>query len=205
MPLIESQPDALAEIYATSLFELAEAKGGREAIEDVLGELQSILELARQDGKFNEFLASRTLGVEARRRSLKAIFDGKISPLTLQFLMLLNDKDRLSHLHPIVAAYDKLVQAKFGRVEVDVYSAQPISTDDLAKVKDRFQKATGKEAIIHPYTDESMIGGVKLRIGDKLIDASLALRMRRLKDQLAESGAASIRARVGEIIEGSGD
>lgn len=205
MPLIDTPPDALAEIYARSLFELAEAKGGRSVIENTQAELEDILEIARGNPRFNEFLGSRVLPVAKRSVSLEKILKGKASDLTLRFLQVLNEKGRLSHLPPIAAAYDRLVQEKFGRVEVDVYTASPISPDELRLIRDRLQAAIGKEPIVHPYTDESMIGGIRLQIGDQLVDGSLSTRLRKLRDQLATGGAAEIRARAEKIIDDSGN
>ncbi len=205
MPLMETQPDALARVYAQSLFELAEARGGRDALEETLGELEDILEIAREDARFNEFLASRTLGVESRGRSLRRIFEGRCTDLTLRFILLLNKKERMGHLPPIVAAFDEMVQEAFGRVEVDVYMASPISTGVLTTIQERFRAALGKDAIVHPYADESMIGGMKLRIGDTLIDASIASQLRRLKDQLHDSGSERLREKVEGIIHDASD
>jgi F-type H+-transporting ATPase subunit delta len=205
MPLIDTPPDALAEIYARSLFELAEAKGGRTVIEGTLAELEDILELARGNARFNEFLASRVLPMAKRSASLEKILKGKASDLTLRFLQVLNEKGRLSHLPPIAAAYDRLVQEKFGRVEVDVYTAAPISPEELRMIRDRLQAAIGKEPIVHPYTDESMIGGIRLQIGDKLVDGSLSTRLRKLRDQFSTEGAAEVRARADRMIEDSGN
>lgn len=203
MPLIDSPPDALAEIYAKSLFGLAEAKGGRSVIESTLAELEDILEIARGNARFNEFLASKVLPVAKRSTSLEKILKGKASDLTLRFLQVVNEKGRLAHLPPIVAAFDRLVQEKFGRVEVDVYTAAPISPDELKVIRERLQAAIGKEPIMHPYTDESMIGGIRLQIGDQLVDGSLSTRLRKLKDQLATNGAAEIRARAEKMIDDS--
>lgn len=203
MPLMESQPNALSRVYARSLFELVQAKGGQDALEETQGELEDILEIARSDAQFNEFLASRTLGAESRATSIRAIFDGRCADLTLRFLLLLNRKGRLSHLPAIVAAFDAMVQESFGRVEVDVYMASPISTEVLAEIKTRFQDVIGKEAIVHPYSDESMIGGIKIRVGDTLIDGSISSQLRRLKDQLSGVGAARLREKVAGIIEDS--
>lgn len=205
MPLIESQIDALSEIYARSLYELAEAKGGRAMIEGCLSELEDILELARGNPRFGEFLASRVLPVKDRAESLTKIFTGKASDLTVRFLQILNQKGRLSHLPAIAAAYDQIVQEKFGRVEVDVYTASPISPDELKLIRERLQKALGKEPIVHPYTDESMIGGVRIQIGDKLIDGSLSTQLRKLRDQLATDGAAEIRTRAERMIDDAGN
>lgn len=201
MPLTESAPDALARVYAQSLFELARAEGGGQArIEEVLGELEDILELARADARFGEFLASRVLPAAARAESLRRIFGGRVSPVTLNFLLVLNRKGRLGHLPAIAAAYDQIVQSAFGRVEVDVYTAAPLDPAQIGQLKERLRSVLGREPIVHPYTDPSMIGGLRLQIGDQLIDASIAARLRRLRDRLTVSGAAALRGRVDRII-----
>lgn len=200
MPLIESPPDALARMYAQSLFELAESEGGQERIEAILGELEAILEIARSEPRFGEFLSSRILPVRDRARSLDAIFEGRISPTTLRFLQVLNRKGRLSHLSPIVAALDKMVQNAFGRVEVDVFTPSPISTEQLNTLRDRLRDVLGREPVLHPYTDRAMLGGIKVRIGDQLLDGSLATRLNRMRDQLASHGLAQVRAQARRIL-----
>jgi F-type H+-transporting ATPase subunit delta len=201
MPLIDIQPDALAEIYARSLFELAEAKGGRAQIESTLAELEDIIEMARADRNFSEFLASRVLPVTDRAGSLDGIFKSRVNDLTLRFLQILNEKSRLPHLTAIVAAYDRIVQEKFGRVEVDLYTPAPISPEEIRAIRDRLQKALGKEPIIHPYVDHAMLGGLKMQIGDRLIDGSIATRLRQFRDRLANEGSAEIRASADRMID----
>lgn len=203
MPLTESPPDALARTYARSLFELAQERGGQAAIESTLAELEDILELARSDAKFSEFLSSRILPAKSRAESLRKIFAGRASDIVLNFLLVLNEKGRLGHFIPIVGAFDELVQETFGRVEVDVYTASPISPQELSMIQDRLRQALGKEPIVHPYTDGSMIGGLKLQIGDQLIDASVATSLRKLRDRLSAEGAAQLRARAERLIDGS--
>lgn len=201
MPLTVSKPDALAYMYARSVFELAEAGGGREAIEQTLGELEDVLELARADAKLAEFLSSRVIAKNRRLASLDRIFGGRISDLTLKFLKVLNAKGRLGHLAAIIAALDATVQERFGRIEVDVYTADPISQAELASVRERLASALHKEVVVHPYTDGSMIGGVKFRIGDRLLDASVATRLRKMRDQLGARGSEALRSRFDNLIE----
>ena len=201
MPLTESAPDALANIYARSLLELAEADGGRERIESVMGQLEDILDLARADRRFGEFLASKVLSSAERQKSLRTIFTGRCDDLVMRFLLVLNEKGRLGHLPAIVGAYDAMVQELFGRIEVDVFTAAPLEVAEIDKVKDRLSSILKKDVVVHPYTDESMLGGVKFRIGDQLVDASLASRLRRMRDRLQNTGAAELRARAQRILD----
>jgi F-type H+-transporting ATPase subunit delta len=200
MPLTHAAPDALARTYAKALFDLVQSQGGQAGVESTLGELETILELARNQPQFNEFLSSQILPAKDRARSLRAIFASAASPTVLNFLLVMNEKGRLGHLPPVAAAFDELVQRAFGRIEVDVYTAAPAGPAEIDLVKNRLREILGKEPVVHPYTDKSMLGGLKLQIGDQLIDASLATRLRRMRDQLGTSGLAALRARADKIL-----
>ncbi|MEO0513179.1 MAG: ATP synthase F1 subunit delta [Planctomycetota bacterium] len=201
MPLTESNPDSLSKIYAQSLYELVSDKGGEEAIHGALEELEGVLELAREDARFSEFLASRVLAAADRAKSLETLFRGRMDDTTLNFLLVLNAKGRLSELPAIVAAFDETVQDAFGKVEVDVYTASPMSGEHMGQIKERLQAVIGREPVVHPYVDESMIGGVKMQIGDRLIDASLATRLRQLRERMATSGTNEIRAAAERMLD----
>ncbi len=201
MPLTHTEPDALARIYAASLLDLAQSEGGQAVVESTLAELEDLLEIARTEPAFGEFLASQILSADSRAASLERILSGRVSDLTRRFLLTLNRKQRLAHLPAIVAALDEKVQETFGRVEVDVYTAAPISPEELGAIRSRLHQVLGKEPIVHPYTDRSMIGGLKLQIGDQLIDASVATRLRKLRDRFEESGLAAIRAKADRLID----
>lgn len=205
MPLIDTQPDALARLYAASLFQLADEKGGQEAIETIGAQIGDIVELARQDRRFNEFLSSRTLPASDRAASLEAIFKGRVDGLTLRFLLVLNAKERLAHLAVIGAAYDEIVQERFARVEVDVYTAVPVDKPTLERIGATLQRTLGKEPALHPYVDASLLGGVRMQVGDRLIDGSVATRLRRMRERFAENGGAALRERIERIIEDTSD
>jgi len=198
----KAQPDAVARVYAASLFEIAEAIGGQAAIESTMGELEEILELARQDASFGEFLASQILSSDDRATSLETIFRGRASDHVVNFLKVLSDKGRLAHLAVIAAAYDALVQKHFGRIEVDVYTASPASEELLGSLRDRLRGILNKEPVLHAYVDESMIGGLRLRIGDELVDASVATQLRKMREELKTGAASNLRTRVDELFEG---
>ena len=201
MPLVDREPDALSRIYAESLFNLAMEEGGRERLESLSGELDELLELTREMGDLNEFLASQIISTMDRKGSLRKIFEGKVSDLLYKFLMTLNEKERLNQLLPIVSAYQTMVQEKFGRIEVDVYTKDAIPQEQIDAVASEIQRALDREPVVHTYTDEKMIGGVKLQIGDKLIDASFETRLRQMNERLKTEGSARMRERFDEAVE----
>jgi F-type H+-transporting ATPase subunit delta len=204
MPLTHTQPDALARIYAASLFDLAkQGGGGPQACEDILGELEDIMEMTRTNPQFGEFLASMILSSKERKASLQKVFQGRVSDLTYKFLQVINEKDRLGHLPAIVGAFEQLVQQAYGRVEVDVYTAAPIDQNEINAIRSRLQSMLGKEPVIHAYTDEAMIGGLRLQIGDQLIDGSVQTQLRKLRVKVSSTGGAEIRAHAARFIEGN--
>ena len=81
-------------------------------------------------------------------------------------------------------ALDAIVQERFGRVEVDVFTAAPVGQSEIESIRKRLTETLGKEVVLHPYTDSTMIGGVKLQMGDQLIDGSVRAELRRMRDRL---------------------
>lgn len=196
-----TETDALAQVYARSLFELAQEAGGTDKVLEIADELSQVCEMSRADSSFREFLASPIVDVARRGESLRRIFADRITDLTLRFLLVLNKKGRLSHLEPITGAYDLHVHTAFGRIEVDVITPAPMAAEHLEPIKQRIQAALGREPILYQSTDPSMIGGIKLRIGDQLIDGSVANRLRRIRQNLLTSGSARVRDQFERFIE----
>ena len=196
-----TQTDALAHVYARSLFELAVDAGGNDKVVEIADELEQICELARQDSKVNLFLSSPIIDVTARGTALSAIFSNRVTDLTLRFLLVLNDRGRLNHMEQITSAFDKLVQDAFGRVEVDVFTPIAVDTSTMDRIKSRIQEMLGKEPVLHPYVDKKMLGGIKVRVGDTLIDGSVQTKLRRLSETIQNNGGTAIREKFETYLE----
>ena len=185
------QADALATVYARSLYDLASEAGGAEKIAEIGDELTQIGELARDDRDFREFLVSPIIDSQKRGGALQKILQDRVSDLTLRFMLVLNTKGRLPHFQSIADAYDQMLQEAYGRVEVDLFTANALGDEQRAVIADRIKAAIGKEPVLHAYTEPEMIGGIKLRIGDQMIDGSVATKLRRMRHELLASGATS--------------
>jgi F-type H+-transporting ATPase subunit delta len=186
--------DEIARVYAESLLALAEARGGN-GISEVGEELEGLAQIVRGDRGFAEFLRSPVVDANAREASLRRTLDGRVSPLVRDFILVLNRKGRLGEFVNVAAAYDALVQERLGRVEVDVYTASgPVGEEVLAAVRAKVKSALGKEPVLRMHVEPSMIGGLKLRIGDQLIDGSVATRLENLRQHVLETGRGDLRA-----------
>jgi len=197
---LDERADALARVYAQSLFELAEKAGGREKVEEISAEFDDLVELARENDSFREFLRSEILPVEQRAASLRKMFEGRSSDLMLRFLLVLNEKERLSRVASIATGFDELMEQRFGFVEVDVYTAAPLEKKAMDALADRIRRILSREPVLHAYVEPEMIGGIKLLIGDQLVDGSVAARLEAMRRRLRTSGAAQVRAASGDIL-----
>ena len=93
------------------------------------------------------------------------------------------------------------MQKAFGRIEVDVFTPEPLSDDGREAIRARIQDALRQEPVLYTYTDPSMIGGIKLRIGDQLIDASVATRVRRMRERILGAGPVMLAERFDRLVE----
>lgn len=187
--------DAVARVYAQSLLELAEAAGGEEKIAETGEQLQALLEIVQAEPAFAEFLRSPIVKRSSRGESLKRVLDGQVSDLLLRFILVLNDKGRLGRLADIAAAFDEMLNERFGRIEVDVFTVEGRLDDaQMGLLADKVRSRLGKEPVFHQYSDPSLLGGLVLRVGDQLIDGSVRGRLRGLRESLMDRGATAIRA-----------
>jgi F-type H+-transporting ATPase subunit delta len=171
----------IATAYARSLLELANERTQAEPIRQELGALRQII---NDNKSFGLFLSDPAIGTVERGETVKKIFGGKVSPLMGSFLGVLNEKGRLGLLTQIADAYDDLLDEQLGKVEVDVTVAQKLDVKQLEQVRQRVSAALKKDAVVHQYVDESIIGGMVLRVQDKLIDASVKTQLAAMRQQL---------------------
>ena len=165
--------------YAQALLELAGDQA--ESIGDETAQLQHVIET---NPTFAAFLADPSIGEAERGAVLERTFKGKVSPLLWNFLGVLNTKDRLGSFIQMAGAYHHLLDQKLGNVEVDLTVAQPLTDDQIQNARQKISAALGKKALIRSHTDDSIIGGVIVRVGDQLLDASVRYQLQAMKEQL---------------------
>jgi F-type H+-transporting ATPase subunit delta len=171
----------VATAYARSLIELAEGEA-----EPIGQDLRSLATVVAENPAFRNFLSNPGVS-EAERSELlnRVLGDGGQTPrLLINFLGVLNSKGRLGLLSEIADAYDDLLDEKLGKIEVDVTVAQKLSPEQLEQVRQRISQALKKDAVVHQYVDESIIGGLILRVEDQLIDASVRYQLEAMKQQM---------------------
>jgi F-type H+-transporting ATPase subunit delta len=193
-----SSTGPVAETYGRALFELAKEA---DQADRVLEDLRELVQVFRDNPQLFSLLVNRTIDPVRREKTLNAVFSGRLSDLLLKFLLVLNKKQRFPEFTSIVLAYDRMLKASRGQVDVQVITARPLDAAQMSAVTDRISTAIGKKAVVHPKVDPSLIGGLKVRVGDKLIDGSVASRLRKLSRNLVDSGHDKLRARSASIVQ----
>jgi F-type H+-transporting ATPase subunit delta len=166
--------------YARSLLELANERQQAEAVGKEMGALREILE---QNPSLGAYLADPGIGAAERTATLNRVFK-VASELVHNFLGVLNNKGRLRLLPAIAEAFGNLLDEQKGKIEVDVTVAQKLSPDQLEQVRQRVSQALGKDAVVHQYVDQDIIGGLVLRVEDRLIDASVRYQLEAMRERL---------------------
>jgi F-type H+-transporting ATPase subunit delta len=164
--------------YARSLLELAQERNLASPIGE---ELQGIRDVLEANPTFGEFLRDPAVGAEERTGVVDRVLRTRVDPLLGNFLAVLGLHGRLGLLDQIAAAYDDLLDELLGKVEVDVTVARQLTPAELEQVRQRVGSALKKDAVVHQYVDDSIIGGLVLRVGDKLIDASVRSQLETMR------------------------
>jgi len=179
--MAKAKDTGAAQTYARALLDLATQQNAAEPAGQELTDLSSVI---RADPAFGAFLRDPRVGVARRWASVDKTLGSQVSRLVRNFLGVLSQHDRLGLLPEIATAYHKLLDEQIGRVEVTVTVAQQLDEGALADVAARVGQALQKEAVVRQVVDESIIGGLIVRVEDKLIDASVRHQLESLRRQL---------------------
>jgi F-type H+-transporting ATPase subunit delta len=169
--------------YARAVLEMTDDDRSLNA-EAIATDLRGLRELVETNETFRQYLADPSVSAQSRGEVLKRVLGKQVSPVVLRTLGVLNDKHRLPLLPQIANAYDDLLDERLGKVEVDLIVAHKLSPDELRDATARISQSLGREAVVHTYVDDSIIGGMILRVGDKLIDASVKNQLQSIKAKL---------------------
>jgi F-type H+-transporting ATPase subunit delta len=174
----------VARRYAKALFAVGQKQG--ESQLDVygkqLGELAGALEGAPE---VLRFFKNPVFSVEEKKAVLKQIAEqlGLAGPI-LNFAFLLADKNRLVSVPDIAADYASMLDEQHGIISGKLVTAVAISDARKVELKERLEKQTGKKLVLDFATDADILGGVVLKIGDSVLDASLRAQLNILKETI---------------------
>jgi F-type H+-transporting ATPase subunit delta len=169
----------LAGRYATALFDLASEKGELEAVEADLGRLEGALHESPDLGRA---LRSPVVSREQHEQTLAALAQRiGFAEVTRHFLGLLAEKRRLTALASIAAQFRMLLAESRGEETAEVVSAVPLDEEDLGRLRESVGKYAGRAVSLTSRVDPGLLGGLVVRIGSRMIDASLKTKLHQLE------------------------
>lgn len=184
MTLKNSEIQVLAKRYASALFESANGKAS--VVDGVAKELEDLLDFSKSNDEFSKLVNSPLFSKEDKISALKEISKkSKLSDQTTNLILILVENSRLPILPQICMAFKSIVMEDKGFVKAEVVSARKLKSTEIKKITDSISKTTGKKVECENLIDESIIGGLRVKIGSKLIDNSISGRLERLKLDLA--------------------
>lgn len=172
---------SIARRYAQSLFLIGEERGKTDVY---LSQLNSIKEALNATPELAGILTGKLIATEKKKSLIGQIFGGSVETEVQNFLYLIIDKGREDAVFAIIDEFRALSDEKNGVVCAVVHSAAALGEEQLAALKAAIKARTGKEARIETAIDESLIGGVKVKVGDMIFDASVTGQLSALKQQL---------------------
>ena len=174
----------LAERYAKALFELADE---RKALDEVAGDLRALRGLIDESADFRRLIRSPVLSRIEQAKAVAAVAErAGFCALTRNFLGVAARNRRLFVLPGVIAGYLKVLATRRGEVTAEVTAARPLTPAQTEAVNEQLRKAVGGKVALDLRIDPSLIGGLVVKVGSRMVDASLKSKLARL--QLAMKG-----------------
>jgi F-type H+-transporting ATPase subunit delta len=170
--------------YAQALLELAVEQG----CPDEIGlELQALAQAAGEVADLPTFLASPVIPLARKREVLSRSLSGKLSPLVLELLNCLLRRERSALLEAVTDQYRCLLQARNRQVQIRVEAAVPLDPAVAAELEAVLGRELGMTPILQVEVVPELLGGLRLTVGGRVVDASVSGRLQRLRDTLVNA------------------
>ncbi|NTV89435.1 MAG: ATP synthase F1 subunit delta [Clostridiales bacterium] len=170
--------------YAEALISIASEQN---ALEEYQRELSDLSGIYMAEDTYREFLLDPGTDKAKKNASIEAVFKGRIRPELVSLLKLLSDKGSISSLPGISRNFAQMADEKRNILNIEITAFEPLENAQLELLSEKFRKQYNAASVKATMTiDKKLLGGIRVRIGDKLIDGSAAGSLRTLKGLLAK-------------------
>jgi ATP synthase F1 delta subunit len=175
--------EEIAQVYSRSLFEVAKEHGKLDRIRDELG---TFAEALAQSQELSVFFFSPYFSTQEKDDGLhRAVIDA--DPRLVNFLQLLIENHRLPLIHRIRRQFDVLWDHENRRLPVEVTSAVALDRSVIEALEARIREQTGQNVELESKVDPDVLGGIVLRVGNSILDASVRHRLEQLRREVARA------------------
>ena len=180
-----SSASELAGRYAAALFDLADE---RKQLDDVASDLRQLEGMFAENADLRRLARSPVIGRDDKMKAMKALLTKVgVASLTMQFVGVLSRNRRLFAFPQIIAAYLAELSRRRGEIAAEITSARELSGAQKSAVEQALMSALGGRIAIKQSVDPSLIGGLVVKVGSRMVDSSLRTQLQRLG--LAMKGA----------------
>jgi len=174
--------EEVADVYARSLFEVAKEHDRLDAIREQLDQFAAALNDHRQ---MAVFFFSPYFSTEEKINALERSIEDA-DPIFMNFLEALVERHRMPAVFRIRVAYEKLWDDENKRLPVQITSAVALGEETVQSIGDRISEQTGQTVELSSSVDPDLIGGIVLRVGNVILDASIRNRLNQLRKTVAQ-------------------
>jgi F-type H+-transporting ATPase subunit delta len=175
--------EEIATVYARSLFEVAMEHDKLDVVRDQLGEFADALD---QNQEMQVFFFSPYFSTAEKIEGLDKVVTG-VDPITQNFLKLLIEKSRMPAVFRVRRVLDELWQHENKLLPVEVTSAIELDKKTVKQIGDRIGEETGQKIELSERVEPDILGGLIVRVGNSIIDASIRARLDSLRKQVAKA------------------
>ena len=175
--------EEVAEVYARSLFEVAQE---HERLDEVREQLDQYAAALNDHRQMAVFFFSPYFSTEEKKHALERAIEGG-DPIFMNFLEALVERHRMPAIFQIRAAYERLWDEANKRLPVQITSAVALGEETVRSIGDRISEQTGQTVELSSSVDPDLIGGIVLRVGNVILDASIRNRLNQLRKQVAQA------------------
>lgn len=176
----------IASRYAIALFELAKETSALSTLES---DADALSEALSASADLRDVIASPMYAREDQEAAIGVVADRMgLAPLTANTLRLMASKRRLFVLPQLVARLRDLISAEKGEVTAEVTSATPLTAEQAATLSDAIKARVGKTVKLKAAVDETLIGGLVVKVGSTMIDTSIRAKLASLQNAMKEVG-----------------
>lgn len=193
---LDGDEQQVGALYAKALLGAA---GGNT--DEIVSQLEAVVkECFDRFPAFEQALGSPNIAQEEKEAMLDRIFGGKVDKLLLNFVKVLCRRGRAGSLRAVQVTASMLRDEQLGRLHVQVTSALPLSDDQRSAIRAQLKTAFGKDAVLEEKTDAALLGGVVLRIGDKVYDGSVQGKLQQMRQTVLSGVQRSMRNSFDTLI-----
>lgn len=171
----------VAKRYARALFEVAKERG---LIDQIESELKDIVAAVDQNQELNKILTHKQITQASKKQLFSDLFRAHVAAETLSFLNVLIENGRETDLGSIADAYVAMANEVRGIADAIVTTAKPLNEEEQAQLAEQFGKQLNKTLRVKMVVDPAILGGVVVRIGDRLYDGSIKRKLEQFAHQL---------------------